>query len=412
MDLKRDALTVITKKWFSRATPVNAVKANYTTELLTANSNIKYESKIVGTEGNDLTVQYVQPLDADEDLNIELVGNNLIVNLETNDTPLKASTGFGNEADENEIAVEVDLAGKAGNDYTLEIVAGDSDGVELDVNEDDGVLTVTLATTDGDNAVATIGVYSDDGVPTPLIEIEVDEAGSDGNDYTVAVVAPTEGTSALNVALTGDDLVITLAVDDGDANIAGNAASLIAAAIEAIDDGGQVFNATVAEGQDDTRIIASESEKNFAGGGENFELDVAKNTVTLVAGKINSEEGGLFTATFDIGDAANVIGEDEIGVYNFTGGFDGTIVTVADDIVDAIEEDSEINEVLTATLAQELGTGLVAEIEQTNLANGRYATPCKTTNALIEISGTKYYTTKPVSKFTEDGWYSVSGTKL
>jgi hypothetical protein len=42
------------------------------------------------------------------------------------------------------------------------------------------------------------------------------------------------------------------------------------------------------------------------------------------------------------------------------------------------------------------------------LAGGQYATPCKAPLAMIEISGTKYYTEKPVDKWTTDGWYTVS----
>lgn len=42
------------------------------------------------------------------------------------------------------------------------------------------------------------------------------------------------------------------------------------------------------------------------------------------------------------------------------------------------------------------------------LAGGQYATPCKTSNAIIEISGTKYYTEKPVDKYSTTGWQTIS----
>ena len=50
--------------------------------------------------------------------------------------------------------------------------------------------------------------------------------------------------------------------------------------------------------------------------------------------------------------------------------------------------------------------------DATELSGGQYATPCKATNALIEIDGTKYYTTKPVDKFSETGWNSIALTEL
>ena len=297
MELNRDALVVFHKKWFSTATPVNAVKASKTTAFITANSNIKYESKLVGTEGNDYTVQYVYPEDADEALSVELVGKDLIVNLETDDTAVTSKSS--------------------------------------------------------------IGTYDNDGVDTPLIALEVIAAGKAGNTYTVEVVAPTEGTSALAVALTESALVVTLAAEDGDTDIAGNAASTIATAIEAVEvDSTQIFNATPVTGQETTRILVDEDEKNF------------------------------------------------------TGGYEGTIVTIANDIIDAIDEDDEISAILNVTLAQALGTGLVSKLAQVNLENGQYATPCKATNALIEIDGTKYYTTKAVDKFSETGWNSIALTEL
>jgi len=411
MEFNTNGLTVFHKRWFT-GTPVNAKKASLTTEFITENSNLIFESVLVGTDYNDLTVSYVDPGEGDAELSAELVGNDLIVSLETNETPIASTTVFGNADDSNEITITVDVAGLDGNDYVLEIVDPETDGSDLDasLNVESGVLSVSLATDDGDNAIATIGTY-DDGAATPLITIEVVEAGSAGNDYTVEVVAPTEGTSALNATLTEKALVITLAIDAGDTDIAGNAASLIATAIEA-SGGSGVFNATVADGENDTRITTDETEKGFTGGGENYIFDDTANTVTLVATKINNEVGDVFTASFDSGDAANIIGADEVGEYIFTGGLDYSPTSTANDILAAVEDIDGIDEVLTVELAGVLGTGVVSYMEETNFGGGQYATPCNASAALIVIDDTIYFTNKPCTKYTEDAWYSCSETLL
>ena len=412
MGLSLDGLQIFHKPWFG-GTPQNAKKASLTTEFVTANSNLKFESVLVGSDYNDLTVEYADPGVENADLLAELTGNDLVVSLETDNTPIAASSSFGNEDDSNVITVAVDEAGADGNDYGIVIASPPVDSMELSatLDEETNNLIVSLATDSGDNAIATIGEYDDAGTSTPLITIEVDTAGSAGNDYSVEVIAPAEGTSALDATLTENALVITLAIDAGDTDIAGNAASLIATAIEA-SGGAGIFNATVASGQNDTRIIASEEVKSFTGGGENFELDATANTVTLVAGIINSEEGATFTAAFDVGDAANVIGEDEIGVYEFTGGLDYSPISIANEILAEVEAIDGIDDVLTVDLAQALGTGVVSYMSKTNFTGGQYATPCKASKAAIVINETLYVTDKPVDKWVTDGWKSASLTTL
>ena len=76
-------------------------------------------------------------------------------------------------------------------------------------------------------------------------------------------------------------------------------------------------------------------------------------------------------------------------------------VTITSKLVGTEGNDIAISETLT--------NGSFAD-GATELSGGQYATPCRATNALIKIDGTKYYTEKPVDKFTEGAWKTVGLT--
>lgn len=107
------------------------------------------------------------------------------------------------------------------------------------------------------NATAAIGSGADG---TVNITANGDLVGSAGNGYTVAVTVPT-GTSALSVSLSGNELVVALDVTGGVPNAAANTATLIAAAIDALDD----FSA-VASGTGADSISVAEGPTQFTGG--------------------------------------------------------------------------------------------------------------------------------------------------
>jgi len=88
-------------------------------------------------------------------------------------------------------------------------------------------------------------------------------------------------------------------------------------------------------------------------------------------------------------------------------------------LVTAVASTPNDTVVVTAKLVGTEGNAIATTETMSNgswaaalLAGGLYATPCKASMAAIEISGTKYFTTKPVDKFSETGWYSVSLTDL
>ena len=112
-----DGLTIFHKKWFADV-PVNAKKASLSTNFLTPDSNLKFESVTPGLTGNDLTVTYADPGKANSALSAELADNNLVIYLKTNNTPIAAESVVG------DITIKVDEAGADGNDLLLKLLGG------------------------------------------------------------------------------------------------------------------------------------------------------------------------------------------------------------------------------------------------------------------------------------------------
>ena len=393
-----DGLTIFHKKWFADV-PVNAKKASLSTEFVTANSNLKFESVTPGLTGNDLTVTYADPGEASSDLSTELTSNNLIVYLETDDTPIAAESVVG------DITIEVDEAGADGNDYTVEVVAGEGVDVALDAELVESVLTVTLGTLAANVQATTIIETATGGDPAPSISVSATAAGdydgTAGNGIQVVFIDSEAGGRTASI----DEGVITIDFG-GEATITTENLATTIGTIDGISSA--EVQAGVFTAADDADVTTDE----LSGGLDAGDLDASKNTVTLVAGIINSEEGATFTASFDVGDADNVVAEDYIGTYEFSGGLDYSPVSTADDILGAVEDIDDIDKVLTVELVSASGVGVVPFMEPTNFTGGQYATPCNASKAAIVIDDTIYITDKPVNKWTEDGWYSATLTKL
>lgn len=107
------------------------------------------------------------------------------------------------------------------------------------------------------NATAAIGSGANG---TVTITADGDLVGSDGNGYTVAVTVPT-GNSPLSVSLSGNELTVALAVAASAPDPGANTATLIAAAIDALDD----FSAS-ASGTGADEITVAEGPTQFTGG--------------------------------------------------------------------------------------------------------------------------------------------------
>lgn len=110
------------------------------------------------------------------------------------------------------------------------------------------------------NATATIGSGANG---TVTITADEDNAGDTGNSLTVEVLVPA-GTSGLSAAFVSGQLTVSLGVIAGVADAVQNTATLVAAAIDALDD----FSA-VASGTGADSLPAAEGPTQFAGGASN-----------------------------------------------------------------------------------------------------------------------------------------------
>jgi hypothetical protein len=395
-----------------------------------------------GAAGNDYTVEVVTNDVEDQDLTAELTNTALVVTLGNNSGD-SAVTVIGSGVD-GSVDIEVDAAGSAGNAFTVAVIASlDEQDRPLTATLTETDLVVELATVGnepahtyiGSGSAGTVYIYADEkgtdansyiaevdaditGAVRPLgaalvddnlvvslavegtakastsigsgedstLNIEVDEAGAEGNSFTVEVIA---GSGVLDVSLDNYTLVVTLAAGgstpqaiaaeinnnhgatftatatgtglvaiteaEAEKNFTGgesqlksadNLASLVAAAIQALPE----FSASCS-GDGSAPLIQSEL-RNFTGGTNR--LATSSNTATLVAGAINAEASGILTATASgTGNSSLTVSEAQ---KNFTGGGANVALDAAKNTATLVAEaiNTEATGVLTATAS---GTG-------------------------------------------------------
>jgi hypothetical protein len=260
-----------------------------------ANGEVGIATVEKGDAMNDYTVEVVTNSTEGQNLTSVLTDNALVVTL-GNDDGDKASTTIGT-GENGSVGIEVDAAGSAGNAFTVAVDATILTQRNLSAALTDTALMVTLATVGDEHAISYIG-DGDDGT----VYISVDAAGTNGNAFTVEVVA---GVGALDVSVTDGVVVVTLAAG-------GSTASAIETKINT--DHAGILTAT-ASGTGLTNLTLAESVKSFTGG-TNI-LSAVANTATLVAGAINDGTAGL-TATAS-GTGGDSLTLSEV-VKNFTGG--------------------------------------------------------------------------------------------
>lgn len=110
------------KKWFA-GNPVNAKKAELETEFLTADSDLLFTAKKVGTEGNSITIEFVDPDDDDVELSVEVNGNAIVVILGTDEYGEISSTA-------EEVIEAIEDSEEASALVAVEAVDGDAGIVE------------------------------------------------------------------------------------------------------------------------------------------------------------------------------------------------------------------------------------------------------------------------------------------
>ena len=78
-----DIVQAASKYPIPNGTPVNAAAASLTTDLEVANAELVFTAKNKGEAGNNITVTYVAPDEAEAELAVTVSGTDIIVNLAT-----------------------------------------------------------------------------------------------------------------------------------------------------------------------------------------------------------------------------------------------------------------------------------------------------------------------------------------
>jgi len=240
---------VFEKKWFSGDSPKNAKKAS---AQIGAGTNgtvtVKYDK--VGTEGNDFTVIAENGDGVDVSLSAALDGNDIIVTLGTTPVVEEASaTAQIGEGEEGTIDIEVDLAGEAGNGYSIIVEDGDGNNQALAAAEDEGLITVTLGTNESGDPSDTKNIASLVATAISTVSGITATATGDGS----GVITSFEEVVQFSGGADADE--------GGDPDDTKNRASLVASEISKLSG----FTAT-ASGNGTTAIEAMLEEKEFEGG--------------------------------------------------------------------------------------------------------------------------------------------------
>lgn len=202
-------------------TPVNAVASTLTTELTGENNDLTYTAKTKGAAGDNISVAYVNPGTPNAELTVGVVGTAITVNLAT-DAGTAASADIGSGAD-GTVTTTVDAVGDAGNDYTIQVVVGEGNNIDLSAAIDGTAITVTLGTDDTgavDNTKNTATLVADAINEIPGVTAA---ASGEGDAALTTAEGPTSFLGGIDPAITttADDIITAIGEDeDADALVA------------------------------------------------------------------------------------------------------------------------------------------------------------------------------------------------
>jgi hypothetical protein len=167
------------------------------------------------------------------------------------------------------------------NGYTVDVSVPEIDGA-LSAELIGKVLTVVLGTGAAEKASTSIGTGTDG-----TVDIEVDEAGADGNDYTIAVVAGAPS-GALSSTLVSEDLTVTLAMTAGtkaSKTIGSGDNGVVTITADDIGFDGNDFTITVQQGAVNSALSAVLTESDIV-------LSLAMTQVLAASATIGAGENG------------------------------------------------------------------------------------------------------------------------
>jgi hypothetical protein len=379
-------LRPISAKWFEEANPQNYKQATATIGA-GASGTVVITKDTFEVDDEDYVVSIVDP-EEPSDLEVSFEDGEIEIILSYGDAE-NASVSIGSGED-GTVDIEVDTAGDAGNDWSITIVEGSAGG-SLGSSESGDDITVTLGMTAKVKATTSIGT-GDDGT----VNVEVDTAGADGNDWTIAVAVASGNSQALSAALSGDsntDITVFLGTDEnGNPDDAKNTAALIATEIHALSG---VSAAHSGEGTD--AISTTVAKKNFAGGLDEVP-DPEKNTASLIAASISLISGVTATAS---GEGTGSI-TSALEKTSFTGGSDAGVNVVGNEagtIADAINELGGF----VATASGDGSVSIVAEAEVPFVA-GQWGTPCPQIGLALQGASYFYVSTEANNTKFNKGW--------
>lgn len=363
-------------------TPVNAVASSLTTALAGANNDIVWTAATKGADGDNITIEYVDPGTPSAALSVDVVGNAITVNLAT-DAGTSSSADIGAGLD-GTVTTEVDTPGAAGDVYTIEVVLGTYAETSLVTALVGTDITVTLASDGGTKSSADIGAGANGVVTT-----EVDTPGVAGDAFSIEVVMGLVAGGAMAAAKLAQAITVTLGMDSGQcatAQIGSGVNGRVDLALTAPGVAGNAWTVTVdGAGADDCDLSAGQvgTDITVQLGKVGAALDPTKNTAALVAAALTALGSLDFTAVAS-GDGSGVFLAGE-GPSNFEGGVD----IAADDtkntaalIAAAIDTLDEVS----ATASGDGSTAISAIEGPTAFAGGADALPDDTKNTAALIA--------------------------
>lgn len=219
----------------------------------------------------------------------------------------------------NDITFSSTQRGKAGNNTRIRFVDPSADGATLSVSVTNDDITVSLGT--ADDTAATLATNLT-GTNNDLTYTAVAD-GAAGNDVTVAYVDPAGNDQALDVNVTGTDIVVSLAT--GPAGAITSTASDVRTAVLAEGAAAALVSVANKAGNDGTGVVTALTETSLAGG---FDGGDISSTAAEVVDALNGD-----TDAAELIVASNKSGNDGTGVVEafayapLTGGADWVIGT-------------------------------------------------------------------------------------
>jgi hypothetical protein len=209
-------------------------------------------------------------------------------------------------------------AGVEGDNIEVQFIAPDLDGSPLEVIIDKEIVLFYLeGATDGVASAVEYGSGNGKLTITALL------GGSYYNDFSLEVIAPTKADEALSAKMELDTIVVSLGTNaQGEVDNNKNTATLVAAAINAIDD---VEFSAVAGGNGEDPVIATAEPVAFADGTDPTIVTTAEDIESALTAWIADPENDGYDPLVSITQEGSGKGLVEPFVGTLDGGEDGSV---------------------------------------------------------------------------------------